>query len=181
MLQPNLFTLDSLGKYRSKNLDTHLIVDTNVLLIFLVGSYDPSYIKDCPLMTRNGKNYNEKHFRLIQKLFEIFLNKIAITPQILSEIHSLAKNNIEPVRFREYFKKIIIQLEKCVQHTVSLESLLNNEYLLDFGFTDISIVEASAEKKWMILTDEAEMCRKFGESIPLIPFSSLVVSELYKL
>ena len=69
----NLYTLEGISDYRSKNTGTCLIIDTNIFLLFLIGMYDEEYLKDCSLMKENGKQYSKGHFELMKKILDIFL------------------------------------------------------------------------------------------------------------
>jgi rRNA-processing protein FCF1 len=177
----NLSTINEISSYRRTNPAASLIIDTNILLLFFIGIFDPCYLKECPLMTDNGKNYTKNHFELMKKILEIFLNKIIITPHVLSEINMLSRKRVKPEsRMNSLFAKIIQQLERCREEHVELKIILENGGILKFGFTDISLIEAAKKNKWAILTDELNLYVAYRESIAIIYFSSIVANEIYK-
>lgn len=174
-----LSNLNEISLYRLSNPEAYLILDTNVLLLFLIGIYNQSYLENCPLMTDNGKKYTKEHFDLMNKILQRFVGKIIITPHILSEINMLSRKRIKEPHISPLFLKIIEHLGNFNEHSVELKNLLKHVgILVDFGFTDISLVEAALEKKWAILTDERRLYVKFNERIPVIYFSAIVANEI---
>jgi hypothetical protein len=175
----SLSSLNEISLYRYGHTDSHLILDTNVLLLFLIGTYDPNYIESCCLMKDNGANYTKEHFDLIKKILGCFLFKVTITPQILSEVYSLSKK-IDSPRFQNYFIKLIEQLKKFEEHHIKLEVLLSNVGLVNFGFTDLSLVETAKQKQYVILTDEWRLYNNYSTSVPIIKFGIVATKEIYK-
>ncbi len=181
MKSNSLSTLEEISSYRRSHPAACLIVDTNTLLLFLIGNFDKDYLKECPLMLDNGKCYTEKHFDLIQKIVSIFINKIYITPHILSEVNMLTRKKIKAGgKIKDFFEKIVKQLEKCNEEQVGMEVILRNGGLIKFGFTDISLVEAASKNEWAIITDEIQLYITYNEKLPVIYFSSVVASEIDK-
>jgi hypothetical protein len=176
----NLFTLEGIKKYRLKHTDSYLLVDTNIFLLFLIGTYDEKFLKECTLMKNNGKCYEKKHFDLLKKILSIFVHKVAITPHIVSEISMLSRIHkpSDQKKFSEYFTKIIKEIERCVEHHITLSIITNNGALVDFGFADVSLIESAKEKKSVVLTDEFEIQRVFGEDLPVIYFTNVVANQL---
>lgn len=177
----NLSTIEEISRYRLSHSEAYLIIDTNVLLLFLIGVFDPDYLKNCPLMMENGKNYCKEHFVLMEKILKIFTYKITITPHILAEINMLSRKRIKPeTRMKSLFSKIIQQLESCREEQVEMKIILKNGGVLKFGFADISLVEVASKNKWIILTDEFELYSIYRENIPIMYFTNLVANEIYK-
>jgi len=176
----NLSTLKEIELYHFKRNEAHLILDTNVLLLFLVGIYDIDYLKDCPLMTSGNKTYNKEHFELVEKIIKRFPNKIVITPHIISEMNMLSRIKIKPEnRLNDYFIKLIRKLENYKEHLIALKILLNSVGIIEFGITDISLIEVAKQKKWLILTDDFNLYRAFEKEGFVIYFSRVVANEIY--
>ena len=177
----NLSTLQEIERFRSKKNETHLILDTNVLLLFLIGTYDAKYVSSCPLMTEGGKNYNEKHFELVEKIIKKFPSKIVITPHILSEINMLSRIKITPEsRLRDYFVKLIKQLENYKEHLIGLKVLLNSGGVVELGITDVSLVELAKQNKWLVLTDDSKLYYKFADYGFMMYFNTIVTNEIQR-
>jgi rRNA-processing protein FCF1 len=175
----NLSTLKEIELYHLKRNEVHLILDTNVLLLFLVGIYDVNYLKDCPLMTDGNKVYNKEHFELVEKIIKQFPNKIVVTPHIISEMNMLSRTRIKPEdRLRDYFTKLIKQLENYKEHLIALKVLLNSGGIIEFGVTDISLIEAAKQNKWLILTNDSNLYYRFAEYGFIIYFDTIVANEI---
>lgn len=177
-----LSNIDEIAYYRLRHPEAYLILDTNILLLFLVGIYDKSYLKDCPSMTDNGKNYTEEHFDLLEKIIKIFVDRIAITPQILAEVNSLSRTRtFKGKKLNEYFARMIKGIEKWEENYIHFRILLKErEQVIQFGFTDISITATAKDKGYAILTDEFDLYQNFIEQVAIIYFSTIVAYELHK-
>ncbi len=176
-----LSTLEEISYYRKNHIQASLIIDTNILCLLLVGSYDLEYLNGCPLFTENGTNYSKEHYNLMDKILRLFVNKIALTPHVVSEINMLS-HKIKPKDKREaYFMTIIKRLSSFKEFDVPLKVLLQNGSIIQFGFTDMSLVEAAEKQQSVILTDEFNLYRQFKENVPIIYFKQLVATELHKI
>ncbi len=175
-MENNLSNLDEIERFRFSHYDTHLIVDTSALLLFLVGVYDPDYVEHCPLLTENGKYYKKKQFELIEKIFQRFPGKIIITPHVLSEVNMLSKKIGEEYR-NDYFLALVRELEKHQEYCIPLKVLLKNGAIVEFGFTDISLIEAAEKNKWIVLTDDLRLYMAFNTKVPMINFNRVVAME----
>lgn len=179
MQSNSLSSLEEISHYRSRNPGACLILDTNVLLLFLIGDFDQEYLKECSLMRENNKTYDKEHFELMKKILQRFLFKVVVTPHTISEMNMLSRNRIKPQeRMYRYFTNLIQQLRNYEEHHVELKVLLMNTGIVNFGFTDISLVEISAARKWVILTDDFPLYRAFSEKIPVIYFPTIVANEI---
>lgn len=176
-----LGSLDEISNYRFNRPDTSLVIDTNVLLLLLIGIHDETTIAKCSLMTNNGKNYREKEFKLLTEIIKRFSNKVIITPETLSEIYSLSHKHIKDC-FYIYLAKAIETLKTYDEKHIPFSVILKNQAVLQFGFTDISIVEIAKITGATILTDEFDMYELCcAIKIPIIKFEHVIASEIYKI
>jgi len=181
MRRNNLSTLDEISHYRRSHPAANLIIDTNVLLLFFIGVFDSNYLAECPLMTDNGRNYCEEHFKLMEKILGLFIDKVIITPHVLSEINMLSRTRIKPkTRMNDFFLKLIQRLERCKEEQIGLKIILKNGGVLEFGFTDISLIEVATKNSWVIITDDFDLYRTYKEKIPVIYFNNIVANNLCK-
>ena len=175
-MENSLSTLNEISHYCLTHSEANLIVDTSALVLFIVGIYDPDYVDCCPLMTENDKFYKKKDFELIEEILKRFPNKIIITPHVLAEVNMLSKK-ISPDRRSAYFTKLIQELEKHKEHCVELKVLLKNGVVIQFGFTDVSLIEAAEKNKWAVLTDDFKLWQAFHEKVAIINFSRVATAE----
>ena len=125
-----------------------LLVDTNVLLMYLVGSYDPGYIG----LFKRTQQYSTEDFQIVRGLAHRF-RRLVTTPHILSELTNLSRGVHEP-RLSKYFRCLIGVLRRAHEVHVHKDVLLSHARLPRFGFTDLSILEAAKRSKYLVLTDD---------------------------
>ncbi len=130
-------------KYKNKG----ILIDTNLLILFLIGSIDPDFI---PTFKRT-KKYIKEDFYSILKIISYF-NSIVTTPNILTEVNNLSNSLTDKYRFEFYriFSKAIILLDE--HHIISKEMVGKVEFE-KFGLTD-SIIYYVTSEKYLLLTDD---------------------------
>lgn len=132
-------------------------------------------------MKEGGKDYGKDHYRLLLKIMERFVNKILITPQILVEIDRHSRNVLKPPKFEIYFTKLIDKLRQCQEVYIKHEILLNEgSGVVQFGFTDISIIEAARKMKSAVLTDDFSLYTTFRSKVAVINFSQVFSRETFR-
>lgn len=137
--------LDTLiRRYASKG----LLVDTNVLLMYLVGLYDPKYIGEF----KRTQQYTTDDFQIVQALTLRF-RRLVTTPHILSELTNLSRA-LQEKRALEYFRRLVGVLKRTREVYVDKDVLLGHRKLPQFGFTDLSILEAARRSRYLVLTDD---------------------------
>lgn len=131
-----LFTLFT--KYKKKG----ILVDTNILLLYLVGSLDINMIKDFS----RTEVFDEKDFDLVSKFIDKFDVKIT-TPHILTEASDLMGNR----NGFQYLLKTFINLAE--EKFISSLNVSLSESFLKFGVADSAILETS-KGSHLIFTDD---------------------------
>jgi rRNA-processing protein FCF1 len=128
----------------------------------------------------NGKNYQKAHFALIQQIIARFGNTIYLTPHLLQEVYRLSKKNIS-ARFEQYFAVVLTKLrdQQFQEFPVGLKTvILNGGAIVEFGFADMSLIEAAKLNKWTIVTDDQDLFRAFNKTAVMINFSGVVATEI---
>lgn len=137
--------LDALiQKYASRG----LLLDTNVLIMYLVGLYDPDFIGHF----KRTQQYSTEDFQIVRGLAHKF-RRLVTTPHILSELTNLSRGVPEP-HLSGYFRRLIGVLRRAHEVHVHKDVLLSHARLPRFGFTDLSILEAAKRSKYLVLTDD---------------------------
>lgn len=137
--------VDLFDYYRSKG----VLVDTNILVLLAVGTYQIRRIKTF----NRTKAYSVEDFRLVSHLVCSFDRRIT-TPHILAEAHSLARQ----LDKREYeglaaaFRKLIDEMFEV--HVPATEVALGKIYPR-LGLTDSAILKASDGV--LVLTDDQSL------------------------
>lgn len=125
-------------KYKKKG----VFVDSEILLVYIVGSKDPRLIKN------NGRtaNYDENDFNLISEFIEKFDSKIA-SPHILTEVSDLLGESND---FHTILNVYINTSEE--KHLTSREITKCNSFLR-FGLADSAIIEISQNAHLIFTAD----------------------------
>lgn len=128
-----------------------LIVDTNLLILYFVGNFKPSFIQK---FKRTSK-FDIDDFERVQNLIH-YAKRVVVTPQILAEISNLSKDINEPY-YSEYFILLIKELKLFLEKHIGMNKLITHTYLSKIGFADMSIYEAAKTHKFNVLTDDFEL------------------------
>jgi hypothetical protein len=125
-----------------------LIIDTNLLLLLVVGLYDRNFINKFKRVSA----YNIEDFETLRKFTSKF-KIIIITPHILAELSNLSFN-IEGKRLKKYFyffSNILYPYKEVYLHK---NILLNLELAGKIGITDCGIIETAKRHKCLAITDD---------------------------
>jgi rRNA-processing protein FCF1 len=144
-----------------------ILVDTNILLLYAVGLANKKRI---PLFKRT-RQFSIKDFDLLDQILRAF-QKVVTTPNILTEVNSLANQLGEPERSQclGLFAKIICQMEE--QHHPSRHIAQFSEFP-KFGLTDCSILHLSREG-YLVLTDDFRLSMYLqNQGIDTVNFNNL--------
>jgi rRNA-processing protein FCF1 len=133
-------------KYKQKG----ILIDTNILLLWFVGSVNRQRISK---FNRTEKFVPEDYDSLVQILS--YFNKIVTTPNILTEVNSLANQLGEPERSQclSVFAQGVARLNESYLES---QEVVKTESFTKFGLTDCSIVNI-AKNKYLVLTDDFKL------------------------
>lgn len=137
-----------LAPLTSRHAARGLIIDTNVLLLLLVGLYDESFVSHF----KRTRMYTPEDFRIVKE-FASYFRQIVVTPHILAELSNLSLQMKED-RLGPYFSCLTQVLKAARETPISKDVLLQDETLPRFGFTDLSIASASSQHRTLVLTDD---------------------------
>lgn len=171
-----MYNLEEIKKFIYKYSPEGIIIDTNILIFLLIGSFDLNFIEECGLT--KGKFY-KKDFELLKKIVSFF-KKIIITPQIIAEVSNLSKREIKGEKCFLYFQKIIEILQSTEENYLPLKELflVDVKVISDYGFTDMALFELSKKSRIPILTDDLRLYNYSKKQIPIIKFEHIRSSEM---
>jgi hypothetical protein len=134
----NDYLLKLIQKYRQKG----LLIDTNLLLLYIVGSFDILLIRDF----KRTANFTEDDFERVSKFIDYFERTIT-TPHVLTEVSDFIDNR----------QALQIGLKVYIERSqeIFLESLelSKKETFLKFGLADTSVTY-TAKDSYLIFTDD---------------------------
>ena len=139
---------DLLSKYYTKG----ILIDTNILLLYLVGRVNRERI----FRFKRTAQFTPRDYDLLLELVSKF-QKIVVTPNILTEVNSLANQLGEPEKSRclNIFSNFISQINFNEEYIESSIVARHNAFSR-FGLTDCGIM-LLAKDKYLILTDDLKL------------------------
>lgn len=131
------------SKYRKRG----ILVDTNLLLLYVVGAYDANHIE----RFKRTSTFTADDFDLLARLLGNF-EAIVTTPPILTEVSNfvgqLSQGHRRPCT--RLLQRLIPELEE--EHRAS-SSVSAHDYFLQFRLTDAGIADISAGT-YLVVTDD---------------------------
>ena len=127
---------------------SRLIIDTNILLLYIVGSHDRARITQF----KRTNTFDADDFDLLTENMRSY-ESLVVTPAILTEV-----SNLLPAWLHVAASELLIAFVKAAdEHHSSAESLVENPAFPRIGFTDSSILDAAAAAGTTVLTDDAQL------------------------
>lgn len=125
-----------------------VIFDTNVLLVFLIGLWNPVEISKY----KRTASYTEKDFMFLASVLE-HVGRLVTTPHILTEVCNLSDTLNRQHGYALY--QLLADLQKRAgERRQEAVRLMANPLYLHFGLADTSLIDAS-RKHHLVITDEA--------------------------
>ena len=131
-----------IDKYRSKG----IIIDTEVMLVYIVGSYDVNYISKF----KKTDKYHPDDYKSISYVLSCFRKKI-VTPHILAELSNLSFQARDEKR-EDYFKAFSGLLKRTSEDYIDKDTVLTLPLLSKIGVTDLGIIAAAKKFGYLIFT-----------------------------
>lgn len=175
-----MFSLDDIKRFVITYNPEGIIVDTNILILFLIGSYDPDSIENCGIINNSNKKYSKTDFEFLKEIFTFF-KKLIITPQIIAELSniSITGGNMHGEKLTSYLQIVIKFLKSAEERHQKADCLWGIELKIiqQYGFTDLTMFELSKQTKMPILTDDHPFYVFCFEKIPIIKFEHIKNSK----
>lgn len=134
----NDYLLHLIQKYKQKG----LLIDTNILLLYIVGSLDISLVRDF----KRTANFSENDFEKVSKFIDYFDLKIT-TPHVLTEVSNFIDNR------QNLQAALKVYIENTREIFLDSLNLSKKDSFLKFGLADTSVTH-SAKDNCLIFTDD---------------------------
>ncbi|MEH1809615.1 PIN domain-containing protein [Nostoc sp.] len=130
-----------------------VLIDTNILLLFLVGSVNQERITKF----NRTQQFIPEDYELLLEFIARF-QKLVTTPNILTEVNSLANQLDEPERSQCFaiFAQFVKNVALLDEYYVNSLDAVNTEKFVKFGLTDSGILTLS-KGKYLVLTDDFKL------------------------
>ena len=128
-----------------------LLLDTKLLVLFVVGSFDRSLIE----RHKRTKTFTKDDFDL---LIEIVRNapKVSTTSQVLAETSNLIAQIGEPVR-SELMRQLALTIQAIDEEHIESKAASRHRAFTRLGVTDCAILEHLSAKPSSLLTDDLNL------------------------
>ncbi len=124
-----------------------LLVDTNILLLYFVGSCDPRLVTSF----KRTRQFTLEDFDLLVSLVQWF-GSVVTTPNILTEVNSLASQLAHDQR-RNWRTSFRDQFSSMNERVIASEFAVASNDFIELGLTDCGILELSKDGL-LVLTDD---------------------------
>ncbi len=137
-------------KFPQKSDVSGIVVDTNLLLLLLIGIFDKHKIESTKLVNK----YTIDDYHKIVYLIDYYSGTIIVTPNILTEICNLTDkiNGESNYKFFQHLETFIKSQDEYIES--SRETMAqNNKCFIKFGLSDASIYNLAKNNK-LVITDD---------------------------
>lgn len=135
-----------LNIYRNKG----VLIDTNLLLLYFVGMYDPDRISKF----KRTIAFTVEDFEILLWFFNFF-QKVVTTPNILTEVNSLSNQLPDDLK-PSYYPEFAIRITSLEEHYTESVKLSSQAHFNKFGLTDSGIIDL-VQGKYLVLTDDFKL------------------------
>jgi hypothetical protein len=144
-----------------------LLIDTNLLLVLIVGAHDRSQIE----RFKRTRAYTADDYDLLTRFIGAF-GELAVTPNVLTEVSNLAGQLAEPLRGRVLSSLALLTVQVSERYFPSSDVVREPDFLR-FGLTDVSIVFTAREKVAVLTDDLALYLKLSAEDVYVVNFNHL--------
>lgn len=132
-----------LARYRGKG----VLVDANLLVLYVVGTYDPREIA----RHKRTRQFTQGDFELLARVLDSF-DRVVTTPYVLAEVGNLAAQIGDHAR-RGVFTALAEVIPELKEEHVPSAELVRTPSFTRFGLTDSSVMH-HAKERFLVLSDD---------------------------
>lgn len=137
------YVLETIRKYKQKG----VLIDTNILLVYFVGSVDPSLI---PRFKRTA-TFAIEDYDTIAAILDFFAVRVT-TPNILTEVSNLT-GQLPELSKGDYFAAFVAGVTLLDEQYIPSQIACANSEFRKFGLTDAGIAQL-AKGSHLVFTDD---------------------------
>ncbi|HEU4562182.1 MAG TPA: hypothetical protein VFS20_30415 [Longimicrobium sp.] len=147
------------------------MIDTNLLLVLLVGAQDRNQI---PRFKRTRRYTVEDYDHLAN--YVAGFRRVVVTPDVLTEVSNLAGQLAEPLRSRVLGQLGVFAATQAAERYVPSSEAVKERDFLRLGLADATVVLAAnnPDEKFAVLTDDVDLYTKLlAEDVDAVNFFHL--------
>lgn len=131
-----------IAKYKNKG----IVVDTNLLLLYFVGTYNENEIE----IFKKTLTYTKEDFYYLVRFLKNF--RVYITPNILTELTNIT-DSLNSKTKGQFFKHVKYITSSTIESYIESVKAMSNDSFLFLGLAD-STLEQLSFQDFLILTDD---------------------------
>jgi hypothetical protein len=135
----------------SPHKNKYAVIDTNLLLVYLVGCINPQLIDK---FKRTNSRYCREDFNILDNIISKF-SRFATTPNILTEVSNLGGQLNKGAR-EKFFILFAQFIQKTKEEYIRSSEISKDTHFIKFGITDRGLFEL-AKTKHLIITDDFKL------------------------
>lgn len=143
-----------LSRYRKNG----VMLDTNLLVMYLIGTYNPELVPEF----KRTETYTVDDFEMLQYYVSQF-DKLIVTPHVLAETWNFVEK-IPKHEFQDFLNKAVPFLEVCDEEQVDKNDILLSGSFSFIGVTDMGVIRAAQSRKCLVITDDLRAYAYFFEN-----------------
>ena len=144
-----------------------ILIDTNILLLYFLGSFDPYLISNF----KRTLQFTIEDYNTLLLLLQPF-DRLVTTPNILTEVSNLSGQLGEPAR-TAYFSILAKQITLMEEHYIASRESVAEEEFIKIGLTDVCILKLPKDQ-YLILTEDFRLSQYLQhKSIDVINFNHI--------
>jgi hypothetical protein len=149
----------------AKHRETGVVIDTQLLLLLWIGSFDRSLVG----RFKRIQKYEESDFDLLLNLVAR-CPRLVTTPNVLTEVSNLAGQLPEEMaeEFRDEFR---LAVKKLDERLLKSEDIVEDAAFLRLGLADGTIINLARQKKLVITDDLPLYAQLMDEKLAAINFT----------
>ena len=147
-----MHSLEEIRAFCKKYGKRPLILDTNLLILLLVGLCDKDRVSSCELTS----SYSYNDCELLYEIFKYFKTEIIVTPHVIAELSNLT-HSLPDKKHHYFFSMLVSKLTSFREEQITISELLGTklEIIVRFGFPDLGILETAKRIEAVILTNDS--------------------------
>jgi hypothetical protein len=126
-----------------------VLIDTNLLLLLIIGSFDPALIKKNKITANRG--FDEADFNRLLGIIGRF-QRLVTTPHILTEV-SNHSDKVKGEDHKKFVQQFISLIDKLDERWESSKALSKNDAFVRFGLADTAISRLAEENFFVVTVD----------------------------
>jgi hypothetical protein len=152
-----MFPDDFISGLISKHRENGVLIDANLLLLLLVGTFDRGLIERIKRLNK----YSVRDFDLLQHFCALF-PRILTTPHVLTEVSNLIQNSNDR-RILAFFQFLAEHCASLIERYQISADIVQHSLFLSFGLAD-SALAMESDQGMLLLTDDFALCAALQKS-----------------